>query len=112
MRGITSPYPDYSSRDRALKEMCDSWKEENEYDVELKLETKMPKALPHWRELSFKCGDKILSLYPNGGIINEWFFDLDKAKELHKFYLLDTTPDIPIPIKKDQDVMYDVEIKS
>lgn len=112
MRGITSPYPDYSSRDRALKEMCDFWKEKNEYDVELKIETKMPKSLPHWRELSFKCGDKILSLYPNGGIINEWFFDIDKAKESGKFYLLNTTPDIPIPIRKDQDVMYDIEMKS
>ena len=110
-RGITSPYIDYGVRDKILKKMVDSWINEKGYSIDLELETEIPNTLPHWRELSFKCGDNSLHIYPNGGIINEWFFDLNKAKELHKSYYQDTTPDIPIPIKKEKDVMYDVEIK-
>ena len=111
-RSITSSYIDYSVRDKKLKELADIWIDQNSYDVALNLETKIPNSLPHWRELSFKCGNKSLHIYPNGGIINEWFFDMDKAKELHRFYYQgNTTPNDPIPIKKGKDVMYDVEIK-
>ena len=111
-RSITSPYIDYGVRDKILNKMVDSWINKKDYHVDLKLETMIPNSLPHWRELSFKCGDNSLHIYPNGGIINEWFFDMDKAKELRSFYYQDnTTPDISIPIKKGKDVMYDVEIK-
>jgi len=111
-RSITSPYIDYSVRDKKLKELVNSWINKKDYSVDLKLKTEIPNTLPHWRELSFKCGDKSLHIYPNGGIINEWFFDLDTAKELHKkYYQENTTPDVPTPIKKGKDVMYDVEIK-
>ena len=111
-RTISSSYSDYSDRDKILKKLSETWIEENGYDGEVLIESKIPNTLPHWRELSFTCGDKRLIIYPNGGIINEWFLDIDKAKKMHKYFSPDnTSASDPIPLKKKIDIMYDVEIQ-
>ena len=111
-RTISSSYSDYSDRDKILKKLSETWIEENGYDGEVLIESKIPNTLPHWRELSFTCGDKRLIIYPNGGIINEWFLDIDRAKKMHKYFSPDnTSASDPIPLKKKIDIMYDVEIQ-
>lgn len=65
--------------------------------------------LPHWREIRFKCGTKELILYPNGGLINEWHYDMYKDT-VGLTYDTVTTED-EIPLYRRNPIMYDVEIK-
>ena len=111
-RNISTPYSDYGARDRVLNKLAESWIEQKGYDANVIVESRIPNALPHWRELSFLCGDKKLILYPNGGIINEWFLDIERAKRMNKYFRPDNTMvSDPIPLKKKIDIMYDVEVK-
>jgi len=65
--------------------------------------------LPHWRECRFKCGNKELVLYPNGGFINEWYYDaLSGAQGLTKDNL---QVDTAIPLYRKKPIMYDAELK-
>lgn len=66
-------------------------------------------VLPHWRECRFKCGNKELVLYPNGGFINEWYYDaLSGAQGLTKDNL---QVDTAIPLYRKKPIMYDAELK-
>lgn len=61
--------------------------------------------------LKITCGDETLEIYPNGGIINEWFIDTDEARKQSKFYREDNTSvGESIPIQKSKDVMYDIKL--
>lgn len=65
--------------------------------------------LPHWRECRFKCGNKELVLYPNGGFINEWYYDaLAGGYGITKDNL---QYDTPIPLYRKKPIMYDAELK-
>ena len=65
-------------------------------------------VLPHWRECRFKCGSKELVLYPNGGFINEWYYDALSGAGLTKDNLQLHTP---IPLYRKKPIMYDAELK-
>ena len=106
--GISSNYEDYGIRDRKLRLMGDEWKALYHYDTDIIITTCQPKVLPHWRVLSFKCGNQVLEIYPNGGIINEWFFDFSRSNGTK--YSEKTEVTEGIPIKKYKDVMYDVKL--
>lgn len=38
----------------------------------LPIQSKERNTLTHWRELSFECAGKKLSIYPDGGLLNGW----------------------------------------
>ena len=67
------------------------------------------KSSPHWRVLSIECGSKRLNIYPHGGIINEWRVDL-KAVPGRK-YTMDDTTDLPIPLIRENQIMYIIELE-
>ena len=110
-KGIMSNYTEYGIRDQNLTNLAEKWIEHNGYEAEVKIETKSPKVLPHWRVLSIQCGEKTLKIFPNGGFANEWF--IDKKNSGDKFYKQENT-DVweEIPIFKKQDVMYDIKLES
>ena len=109
--GISSNYSDYGNRDHILKKLGEEWIKAYDYSAELSVKSSFPKSLPHWRVLSFSCGSAKLDLYPNGGIVNEWFLDSEKIRKLHKFFKQENTSvDEEVPIMKTKDVMYDIKI--
>ena len=110
-KGIMSNYTEYGIRDQNLTNLAEKWIEHNGYEAEVKIETKSPKVLPHWRVLTIQCGEKTLKIFPNGGFANEWF--IDKKNSGDKFYKQENT-DVweEIPIFKKQDVMYDIKLES
>jgi hypothetical protein len=75
----------------------------------LLIDTRNARTLPHWRELKFECAGKALILYPNGGIINEWFLDGRNATKQYGNENTNTSDNIPLYRKKE--IMYDAEIK-
>ena len=109
--GIAVNYSEYGVRDKKLDKLAADWVEKNGYSATVNIDTKFPKDLPHWRVLKINCGDETLEVYPNGGIINEWFIDADEARKKDKFYREDNTPvEESIPIRKTKDIMYDVKL--
>ena len=109
--GIAVNYSEYGVRDKKLDKLAADWVVENGYSATVDIDTKFPKDLPHWRVLKITCGDETLEIYPNGGIINEWFIDTDEARKQSKFYREDNTSvGESIPIQKSKDVMYDIKL--
>lgn len=110
---IAKNMPDSICRDDFLNGMADKWirdlDEKNHIKGKLQTISSSRGSLPHWREFRLKCGNKELILYPNGGIINEWFYDrMNDASGLS----MDTISHLDdIPLFRRKDVMYDAEIK-
>ena len=101
-------------RNDVLRDISDEWKEIINRDgmscLDIKITTEAARSLPHWRSLIFECEGKALCLYPNGGIINEWFED--RARTNGKRYSIDEiTTEEKIPLKRTKEIMYDAEIQ-
>lgn len=102
-----------AKRNDFLDDMSNEWIKHIENDLhikgEFKIDCEKKGALPHWREFKLRCDHKELILYPNGGLINEWFFDkLNDAVGItmdNISYLDD------IPLFRKNPIKYDVEIK-
>ena len=64
----------------------------------------------HWRALSIQCGNKVLTIYPDGGFINGW--NLSHVGN-NKYYTIEnTTTRDNIYITRIQDVKFDVNIEN
>ena len=104
---------DYDRND-LLRVLSDEWKiklKESGVDCQsIGIDTRRRRDLPHWRVLSFSCGGKELNIYPNGGIINEWFLD-----KYHRNYQNISVDDLSVTdnirLYRKKEIMYDVEIK-
>lgn len=101
-------------RNDVLREISDKWKKIINGDgmscMEIIITTKHARTLPHWRSLIFECEGKALCLYPNGGIINEWYED--RARTNGKYYSVDDiTTEEHVPLKRNKEIMYDAEIQ-
>lgn len=98
-----------SDRDEMLFQIGDQWKDEIEEEgmacQSFNIDTRSGKNLPHWRELRFEFEGKQLILYPNGGIINEWF--LDGSRTTKRYQISNTTITDEIPLYRKKDIMYD-----
>ena len=68
-------------------------------------------GLPHWRVLEIKCGEKQISIYPNGGFINEWVYDKQinyKPIENNDDLMIDDA----VPLFRRKEIKYEVIIDS
>ena len=97
---------------RLSEEYMDLISKENNIEGSYTIDSGEKKSLPHWRVLSFKCGKKQLKFYPHGGIINEWFFDMNRSNRLSgkRFYYDTLSVKDNIYIKRRSDVLYLVEL--
>lgn len=112
-KGIASNIGNSDLRNEMLNDMLKDWISQNTYCINAECTTTVSKELPHWRVLEVVCGDKCLAIYPNGGFVNEWFFDTVEAKNQHKYYdINNTTSATNIPLFRRKEIMYDVEIKT
>lgn len=72
-------------------------------------ETKSSNGLTHWRVLTISCGDKQISIYPNGGFINEWNYD--KYASISSFNDNNNLQiDNKIPLFRKKEIKYEVII--
>ena len=96
-------------RDEYIEDMMDDLCSNVEQSGSASVTSNHSGILPHWRECRFKCGEKELVLYPNGGFINEWFYDsrrggYDLTKDSLQY-------DTAIPLFRKKPIMYDAEFK-
>ena len=66
-------------------------------------------SLPHWRVLTLKCGNKQISIYPNGGFFNEWSFDSRATNERYS-YNSELMVGKAIPLFRKKEIKYEVII--
>ena len=59
------------------------------------------KSLTHWRELTITCGDKHLTIYPDGGLINGWHLDGPACTRIYKNEDTTTADNPPIILTED-----------
>lgn len=70
----------------------------------------LPKrTLTHWRVLTFECGGKRLSIYPDGGFINEW--NIGKQPDGSFYDVSDITPDANVFLFRNKDIKFDIIIE-
>ena len=68
------------------------------------------RSLTHWRVLSFECAGKMLSIYPDGGIMNGWHIAFTPG--VYQRYEIDEMAhDTVIPLYRNQDIKYDVDLE-
>ena len=111
---ITANQPSSDLRDELLTSMTNSWIEDLLYDNDIEgelepIESLDKNALEHWRELSITCGNKKLSIYPDGGFINEW--NIGKQPNHAYFDVSTTTHDTKIYLYRNKDIKFDVTIE-
>ena len=108
---ITANMPSSEVRDAKLKQLTTDWLKDLSYNNDIKgelipIQSGDRHSLTHWRELSISCGDKKLSIYPDGGFINEWNISSNNER-LEANYL---TPDVNINIYRDKEIKFDIAV--
>lgn len=112
-RNISSNIYNWMDRNEEFRSLLKKWRDKVRRCVnDDNIKTQKSRSLPHWRELRIECGGKALSIYPNGGFINEWFLDEYKMNKEHRILTKDNvTIDSEIPLFRRKEIMYDAEIK-
>lgn len=110
---ISKNIEDHVRRNEFLEDITDEWLSDMDGAYGLKGKQKISctrkGTLPHWREVRFRCGTKELVFYPNGGLINEWYYD--KFNDTVGITMDTISSEDEIPLYRRNPVMYDVEIK-
>ena len=103
----------YERRNEILKRIVNNWLKEiyNKENAEAlnmwENVCKPHNSIPHWRVLNIECGGKRLSIFPHGGIINEWRIDFSADKG-HRYTAEDNTS-CNLPLVREKPIMYIVK---
>jgi hypothetical protein len=112
-RDIAKNMEDHMKRNEFLENKANEWLADMQGYYELegtqKIACYRKGTLPHWREIKFKCGPKELVLYPNGGLINEWYYD--KYNDPAGLSMDTISSEDEIPLYRRNPIMYDIEIR-
>ncbi len=98
----------YSSavRNQKLTDFTTQWAQKIKEDHHLRC-TLIPivslehNTLTHWRELAFTCGDKTLSIYPDGGFANGWSLTVKGNTKRYTPDNTNVTEAMPMRLKQD-----------
>ena len=111
---ITANQPCSENRDEWLTNLTNAWIDD--LDSEIGIEGSLrpivsvdKRTLTHWRVLSIECGDKRLSIYPDGGFINEW--NIGKQPNGKFFDVRTISHDTKIHIFRNKEIKYDISIE-
>lgn len=97
-------------RDFYLTGLTRKWIDELDIHGQLQpVVSKDKNELTHWRELSFECGSRKLSIYPDGGLLNGWIISRNNT-EFFKPEESDATSDILLT--RTHDIKIDVTIEN
>ncbi len=109
-KSITKNLLDSGTRDSMLSDMTHQWLttlDPYPYGDMLDSISQEKGSLTHWRELSFRLGDTVLSIYPDGGFINGW-----KLKDSRLLGFEDMKVSNPIGLIRKETIKFDVAITS
>ena len=109
------PYGKKVGRDEWLENMSNRWLDDMDYEENLNgtihpIVSKPRNSLTHWRELSFECAGKRLSIYPDGGLMNGWSI-YNAPGEFHRYDTATITHDTDIDLSRNQEIKFDVIIE-
>lgn len=107
-KSITKNLLDSGTRDSMLSDMTNQWLatlDPYPYGDMLDSISQEKGALTHWRELSFRLGDTVLSIYPDGGFINGW-----KLKDSRLLGFEDMKVSNPIGLARKENIKFDVAV--
>lgn len=111
---ITSNQPSSAHRDQWLKDLTNEWLDDmdNVDNIEgslIPVISTDKRSLTHWRVLSLECGNKILSIYPDGGFINEW--NIAKQPDGTFFSIQTINYDAHIYLFRNKDIKFDITLE-
>ena len=106
--------PSSEVRDKWLTNFTNAWIDDLKYDQNIEGHllpvVSVPKrTLTHWRVLSITCGNKKLSIYPDGGFINEW--NITRQPNGERFEVETITYDTKIYLYRNKDIKFDIAIE-
>jgi hypothetical protein len=108
LQNILSPFRNSSKRNIKLTEFVGDWLSKlNVRGSLIPIVSHEPRTLTHWRELSIKCGNNVLHVYPDGGFANGWHWDKDTCNKSwpREIYNQDnTTIENSIPVYLGEDI--------
>ena len=109
---ITANMPSSNIRDSKLKLLTTDWLKNLSYNDDIKgdlvpIQPGDKRSLTHWRELSIICDKKKLSIYPDGGFINEW----NISSHNERFDANYITPDVNINIYRNKEIKFDITLE-
>ena len=111
---ICTNMPSSEVRDKWLTNFTNAWIDDLKYDQNIEGHllpvVSVPKrTLTHWRVLSITCGNKKLSIYPDGGFINEW--NIARQPNGERFEVETITYDTKIYLYRNKDIKFDIAIE-
>jgi hypothetical protein len=111
---ITANQPSSENRDSLLTCLTNTWIDDlnHEFGIEGFLTPIISvdkRTLTHWRVLSIECGNKRLSIYPDGGFINEW--NIGRQPNGEFFEVSTITHDTEIHIFRNKEIKFDIIIE-
>ena len=112
---ICTNQPTSEKRDTWLTCLTNAWINDLNYEqnIEGRLSpvVSVPKrTLTHWRVLSIACNNKKLSIYPDGGFINEW--NIGRQPNGERFEVETITHDAKIYLFRNKDIKFDITIEN
>ena len=112
---ICTNMPSSEVRDKWLTNFTNAWIDDLKYDQNIEGHllpvVSVPKrTLTHWRVLSITCGNKKLSIYPDGGFINEW--NIARQPNGERFEVETITYDTKIYLYRNKDIKFDIAIEN
>ena len=112
---ICTNLPSAELRDDWLTRLANAWIDDLEHDNNIcgsliPIVSLPKRTLTHWRVLSISCGDKQLSIYPDGGFINEW--NIARQPNGERFEVETITHDAKIYLYRNKDIKFDVMIEN
>ena len=108
---ISANQPTSELRDSWLNSLSSSWIEDISHECNIEgflnpIQSLEKRSLTHWRELSIECGNKKISIYPDGGFINEW--NIARQPNGERFETSTITHDTKIYLYRIKDIKVDV----
>lgn len=112
---ICTNLPSSEERDRWLTDLTTAWIDDLHHDYGFRGELLPVQSLPkrtltHWRVLTFTSGHKRLSIYPDGGFINEW--NIGRQPHGERFEVTTITHDAKIYLYRNKEIKFDITIEN
>lgn len=111
---ICANQPSSEKRDAWLTSLTKAWIDDLSYEHGIKgslipVVSLNKRTLTHWRVLTITCGKKRLSIYPDGGFINEW--NIGRQPNGERFDVKTITHDTNIHLFRNKDIKIDIIIE-
>ena len=113
---VTANLMNHHQRDSILEDLTTGWINDihNKQGIDgnlVPIESNQYNTLTHWRVLTLKCGNRRLSIYPDGGFANGWNILRDWTINTKHFSIDNTDSSDIITLKRSKDIKFDVTVE-